>query len=111
MDIKTAFLYSHIKEEVYLEIPQGLKIDKNKYALRLNKAIYGLKPSSRIWYERLRVEIVYLGFQQFVLDSCVFYKRIGNEFAVFIVYVDDLLVASTSQNWLQETIKHLESKF
>jgi hypothetical protein len=54
MDIVTAFLNGLIKEDIYLEIPEGLEYygDPNK-VLKLNMALYGLKQVPRVWYERI----------------------------------------------------------
>ena len=51
LDIKTAFLYGTLSEEVYLQLPEGRRIE-GKVA-RLRRAIYGLKQSPRQWYQRL----------------------------------------------------------
>ena len=44
MDVKTAFLYGDIDEEVYVEQPHELS-DGTGRVCRLNKALYGLKQS------------------------------------------------------------------
>ena len=44
MDVKTAFLHGSIKEEVYVEQPEGFEIyDRKSHVCRLRKALYGLK--------------------------------------------------------------------
>jgi hypothetical protein len=44
MDVKTTFLNGEIKEEVYVEHPQGLEIhDRETHVCRLQKDVYGLK--------------------------------------------------------------------
>ena len=44
MDVKTAFLHGSIKEEVYVEQPEGFEIhDQESHVCRLKKALYGLK--------------------------------------------------------------------
>ena len=52
VDVQTAFLNGELKEDIYMEIPDGfecLKADKTKQVLKLKKSIYGLKQSSRVW--------------------------------------------------------------
>src|SRR5687767_15069476 len=51
LDIKTAFLYGLLKEDIYMELPEGSRTP-GKVA-KLNWCIYGLKQSSREWYYRL----------------------------------------------------------
>nr|GEY98246.1 retrovirus-related Pol polyprotein from transposon TNT 1-94 [Tanacetum cinerariifolium] len=54
MDVKTTFLYDPLKEEVYVNQPDGFvdpyQPDK---VYRLNKALYGLKQAPRAWYDEL----------------------------------------------------------
>ena len=50
MDVTTAFIYAKLEEEVYLEIPEGmLETEMPGKVLRLLKALYGFKQSSRMW--------------------------------------------------------------
>ena len=47
LDVKTAFLYGHIDEEIYIEQPDGFTIPgRENEVCRLNKCIYGLKQAS-----------------------------------------------------------------
>jgi hypothetical protein len=42
------FLYGKLNEEVYIEIPDGVKIkDEKNNVLKLNKALYGFKQAPR----------------------------------------------------------------
>ncbi|GKF99553.1 retrovirus-related pol polyprotein from transposon TNT 1-94, partial [Tanacetum coccineum] len=54
MDIKIAFLYVPLKEEVYVNQPEGF-IDPHHpdQVYRLKKALYGLKQAPRAWYDEL----------------------------------------------------------
>nr|GEU80962.1 hypothetical protein [Tanacetum cinerariifolium] len=54
MDIKTAFLYSPLKEEVYVNQPDGFVDPYHPDKVyRLKKALYGLKQAPRAWYDEL----------------------------------------------------------
>ena len=50
MDVKTAFLYGLVKEDIYVQQPEGYNKDQSKVC-KLNKALYSLKQSPRIWYQ------------------------------------------------------------
>src|SRR5437764_13381892 len=46
MDVNTAFLYSPLSEEVYIEQPEGLEISgKKNWVCKLNRTLYDLKQS------------------------------------------------------------------
>ncbi|GJZ00701.1 retrovirus-related pol polyprotein from transposon TNT 1-94 [Tanacetum coccineum] len=54
MDVKTAFLDGPLKEEVYVNQPDGF-VDPHHpdKVYRLKKALYGLKQAPRAWYDEL----------------------------------------------------------
>nr|GEW85609.1 Gag-Pol polyprotein [Tanacetum cinerariifolium] len=63
MDVKTAFLYGPLKEELYVNQPDGFvdpyHLDK---VYRLKKALYGLKQAPRVWYDELSKFLLSKGF-------------------------------------------------
>jgi hypothetical protein len=55
MDVKSAFLNGVLEEEVYVRQPPGFESEKYPHQVyKLRKALYGLMPSPRAWYGRLR---------------------------------------------------------
>lgn len=53
MDVKTAFLYGLIDQLIYVELPKGTETEATKNMVcKLLNALYGLKQSPRLWYER-----------------------------------------------------------
>ena len=77
MDVKTTFLNGVIKEEVYIEQPQGFKIeDRRTHVCKLKKVVYGLKRAPRAWYERIDSFLMSLGFTKSKADPNLSFKAI-----------------------------------
>ena len=58
MDVVTAHLYGSLDSDIYMKVPDGVPIPnpnakRNAYCVKLNKSLYGLKQSGRMWYNRL----------------------------------------------------------
>ena len=53
VDVKTAFLYGDLEEEVYMECPQGMSNSSKDDCIILNKCIYGLVQAARWYYKRI----------------------------------------------------------
>ncbi|GJY35444.1 retrovirus-related pol polyprotein from transposon TNT 1-94 [Tanacetum coccineum] len=65
MDVKTAFLYGPLKEEVYVNQPDGFVDPYHPDKVyRLKKALYGLKQAPRAWYDELSNFLVSNGFSK-----------------------------------------------
>ena len=69
LDIKGAFLYGYLQDEIYMALPVGYEQDG--HCARLNRSIYGLKQSPKAWYDRLTSYLLPLGFQLSSFDPCV----------------------------------------
>lgn len=71
MDVKTAFLNGILKEDIYMELPQGVTAPPN-HVCKLNKTLYGLKQSSRCWFERFDHALKSIGFKNSEVDPCLY---------------------------------------
>jgi hypothetical protein len=112
MDVKKAFLNGDLEENIYMAQPKGFVVKgKESMGCRLKKSIYGLKQASRQWYLNFNRTIRNFGFKENVEDNCVYEKFKNEKFIFLILYVDDILLASSDVNLLQETKKFLSSKF
>ena len=62
MDIKTAYLNAKLKEDIFIEQPEGFVKGENMVC-HLKRAMYGLKHSGREWYEELSDHLTSLQFK------------------------------------------------
>jgi histone deacetylase 1/2 len=78
---------------------------------KLDKALYGLKQAPRAWYFRLSTKLQSLGFKPSKADVSLFYFRNGGVTMFLLIYVDDIIVASSSQEATAALLRKLQSEF
>ena len=79
MDVKMAYLYGELKEEIYMEQPGGFIVKgQEKKVCKLVKSIYGLKQAGQVWYELMADTLRRkLGFERIHSDA-----RLGNNLSL-----------------------------
>ena len=95
MDVKNAFPYEDLKEEVYMRIPQGVTSPSKNFVCRLQKSLYGLKPAPRAWFETFRGRSCTSGFTQSPYDPSLFMHTTSTGVTVLLVYVDNIIITGT----------------
>jgi len=91
LDVKTAFLYGKLKEEIYMKQPEGfvVKSQPNK-VMHLKRARYRLKQASLAWWQELEEFMLTIGFKRASSDAGVFvYRHKDGKIVIALVYVDD----------------------
>ena len=86
------------------------KVNPN-YVCKLDKALYGLKQAPRAWYARLCKRLESLGFVPSKVDTSLFYYNRGKYSLFVLVYVDDIIVASSSQEATEALLRDLQRDF
>ena len=104
MDVVTAYLYGSLDNEIYMKVPEGLKIpeaykSREMYSIRLQKSLYGLKQSGRIWYNRLSEYLIKQGYINDVICPYIFIKKTTLRFVILAVYVDDINLIGTPEEF------------
>ncbi|GJU68549.1 putative ribonuclease H-like domain-containing protein [Tanacetum coccineum] len=103
MDVKSAFLYGTIEEEVYVTQPPGFKdLDNPDKVYKVVKALYGLHQAPRAWYETLANYLLGNGFKRGKIDQTLFIKKQKGDILLVHVYVDDIIFGSTNKELLQQ---------
>nr|GEX08250.1 putative ribonuclease H-like domain-containing protein [Tanacetum cinerariifolium] len=112
MDVKSAFLYGMIEEEVYVYQPPGFEDPKAPYRVyKVEKALYALHQAPRAWYETLSTYLLDNGFQRGQIDKILFIKRVKRDLLLVQVYVDDIIFGSTKKVLCTEFEKLMHKKF
>ncbi|KAK8928978.1 hypothetical protein KSP39_PZI017612 [Platanthera zijinensis] len=92
-----AFLYGDLQEVVYMEQPSGYVAQGESQMCKLRKTIYGLKPSSRVWFDKFSKVVSLVGFTRSSADHSLFVRKTTKGLVVLAVYVDDILLIVLSQ--------------
>jgi hypothetical protein len=108
VDVDVAFLNSPLEETLFTRPPPGVPgfADRGVRALRLKKAIYGLRQAGRNWHDTLSAFFLAAGFHRSSADPCLFLRCLtaaeaagssgGLQMIAVGVYVDDMLIVSPS---------------
>nr|GEW23481.1 hypothetical protein [Tanacetum cinerariifolium] len=112
MDVKSAFLYGTIDEEVYVMQPprfQDPQFPNRVY--KVEKAMYGLHHSPRAWYGTLSKYLLANGFQRGTIDQPLFIRKHRGDFLLVQVYVDDIILGSSNPQLCREFEALMHDKF
>src|ERR1700730_18112672 len=111
IDVKTAFLNSELNEEVCVEQPNGyVALGKESMVCRLNKSLYGLKQSPRVWWQSIDAFFESLGFKRIQCDYGVYIKWNKSKKFIISVYVDDLMLVCNDMDQINQMKDTLRKK-
>nr|GEY21534.1 hypothetical protein [Tanacetum cinerariifolium] len=112
MNVKSAFLYGTIEEEVYVCQPLGFEDPQHPDKVyKVVKALYGLHQAPRAWYETLATYLLENGFQRGTIDQTLFIKRKQKDILLVQIYVDDIIFGATNKALCQSFKKLMKDKF
>jgi transposase InsO family protein len=97
LDVKTAFLYGELQEDIYTELPPGFQ-DQSGTVWKLRKSVYGLKQAPRVWYEKLATELSKVQFVSSSTEPGLFVKEGSDHRKTYLaVHVDDILLVGDAE--------------
>ena len=102
-----------LEEEVYMSFPPGFekKFGEGKVC-KLKTSLYGLKQSSRAWFEHFRKVVKGHGYCQSQADHTMFYKHSREaKVTILIVYMDDIILTDDDRCELDKLNKELAKDF
>ena len=80
------------------------------HSIKLQRSLYGLKQSGRMWYNRLSQYLLKEGYVNNPICPCVFTKKTTIGFAIIPIYLDDLNLIGTPEE-LIKTTNYLNKEF
>nr|GEX50142.1 retrovirus-related Pol polyprotein from transposon TNT 1-94 [Tanacetum cinerariifolium] len=112
MDVKTSFLYGPLKEEVYINQPDGFVDPYHPDKVyHLKKALYGLKEAPRAWYDELSNFLISNGFSKGSIDPTLFITKHEEDILLVQIYVDDIIFGFTNPKISKQFEKLMHNKF
>lgn len=100
-DVKTAFLYGTLEEEVFMTQPEGFD-DTSGRVCRLYKSLYGLKQAPRCWNQCFVNFMKEHNLKVSTADPCLFFRSKDEKKLFIVIYVDDGLVVGTDKVEVEE---------
>lgn len=110
MDAVTAFLNGKLEEEIWMDQIEGYE-DGTSRKYKLVKSLYGLMQASRIWNLTINKVLLGLDLNRSIMDQCIYYKNTKNEMVIVALYVDDVLIFSSSKDAEERIVSELSKAF
>ena len=115
LNVKTAFLYGNLDEEIYMKQPEGFIIKgQEKQVCQLKKSLYGLKQAALQWNKELHKSLLKMGFHCTYVDPGTYVKFIDKEIIIILVYVDNAFFTGSNPKLLssykKQFMKQWESR-
>ena len=112
MDVKTAYLYGELDEDIYVTPPSNLTTPENKGKVwKLKKAIYGLKQAGRCWNKKITSVLEQQKLKRSQADPCVFYSTSEKKILIVTLWVDDVIIFSNNEKLKKQIKFNLEKHF
>ncbi|KAL4143977.1 hypothetical protein QTP88_006222 [Uroleucon formosanum] len=109
-DIKTAFLYGNLEEDIYMKQPKGYE-DGTQLVCKLQRSLYGLKQAPRCWNKKFKNMLMNFDLKETKADPCIFLSNKNNQLLIFAISVDDGLIAATNNELVDIMVKYLKDNF
>jgi transposase InsO family protein len=128
VDYSQAYLNADLDEICVMQAPQSVReFDEfnREYFWLLKKAIYGHPKSSRLWAECLHRKLLFMGYEQFLTDQCVYGKWINWDntavkgqnvpdnmsFVFLLIHSDDIIIISNNASTMNAAKEDLLKAF
>jgi hypothetical protein len=109
-DVKSAYLHGRLDETIYMNQAPGYNDNSGRVCL-LIRSLYGLKQAGNVWNRELNRVLHEIGFMQLKSDYCCYIKRQENDYSILLVWVDDFVSLSTTNDLNDVTERDLKIHF
>jgi hypothetical protein len=109
-DVEAAFVSADVDCEIYIQPPPGHSFPPGKVA-RLQRSLYGLRQASALYWNKMHNFLTAYGFVQVSDEGTLFRLQTGNDVLYVSMYVDDGLVAFSSDQMYQRFLTALRTEF
>ena len=107
LDVKIAFRHGDLEEDIYMIQPEWFIVQgQENLVYKLRKSLYGLKQAPGQWYKKFDSFMLRIGFKRCEFDHCCYVKFFGDSYIILLLYVDDMIIAESSI----EEINNLKKK-
>ena len=104
MDVKTMYLNSYLKEEIYMLQPTRFN-DGMGHVCHLKRLLYSLKQTGNVWNKAWNQAMEELGYKKLKLDYCCFVQCEGEDFSILLVWVDNLINFTNDMDHIEQELK------
>jgi hypothetical protein len=113
LDVKSAFLNGVLKEEVYVEQPEGFKVTNVGHKVyKLKKALYGLKQAPRAWYSEIDAYLSICKFKRSTSEATLYTRSdLEGNLIIVSIYVDDIVYTGSSERLLSEFKREMMQRY
>ena len=112
LDVKMAFLHGDLEEDLYMIKPEGfIAQGQENLVCKLRKSLYGLKQAPRQWYKKFDSFMHRIGFKRCEANHYYYVKSFDNSYIILLLYVDDMLIAGSSIEEINNLKKQLSKQF
>lgn len=98
MDVKTAFLYGELEDDVCM-VQQGFVVSGQKgNVYKLVPSFYGLQQAPKQWHEKFNNIVISYDFVVCDSHKYLYYNKFLNLIFILCLYADDILIFGSDAN-------------
>ena len=110
--VVTEFLCGDLDEDIYMEVPEGLRDRQNpNHRSKLLKSHCVLKQTPRLWYTKIHSSLTGLGLKSSYNDPCMYTLHTPSEIILIVLYVDELLIAGNKRAFIDQIKREFKTRF